>query len=110
MDDATGHYTSGFFYGNNYWMGSLSLCASVYRKDDNSDAVKVKAITNVPKNSGLPFAKVHQRIYNPVHHENPPFLPGFYIIKVLLNETFPTTVVSSRHNTKWKIFYQFFVD
>lgn len=26
VDDASGHYSSGFFYGNNYWTGSISLC------------------------------------------------------------------------------------
>lgn len=37
VDDASGHYTTGLFYGNNYWIGSLSLCKSIY-KDTTSDA------------------------------------------------------------------------
>lgn len=39
VDDASGHYTTGLFYGNNYWIGSLSLCKSIY-KDLNSRAAQ----------------------------------------------------------------------
>lgn len=31
VDDASGHYTPGLFYGNHFWMGSLSLCRSIYK-------------------------------------------------------------------------------
>lgn len=30
VDDASGHYTTGYFWGNNYWTGSLQLCRSIY--------------------------------------------------------------------------------
>lgn len=33
VDDASGHYTTGFFYGNNYWTGSLALCRNIYKND-----------------------------------------------------------------------------
>lgn len=33
VDDASGRYTTGFFYGNNYFTGSLSLCTSIYRDE-----------------------------------------------------------------------------
>jgi hypothetical protein len=36
VDDASGHYTTGFFYGNNYWTGSMPLCRSVYQTDRES--------------------------------------------------------------------------
>lgn len=29
VDDASGHYSAGFFYGNNYWTGSISLCMEI---------------------------------------------------------------------------------
>ncbi|KNC30260.1 hypothetical protein FF38_14520 [Lucilia cuprina] len=89
MDDASGHYASGFFYGNNYWMGSMSLCKAVYHDDDEEDQIR----RETAKNSGLPFAKAHTQTYTSVYNENPPFIPGFYIIKMLLNETYPTSVV-----------------
>ncbi|XP_011213223.2 nose resistant to fluoxetine protein 6 [Bactrocera dorsalis] len=84
MDDASGHYTSGFFYGNNYWLGSLSLCESIYHEDDNDSSNARSA-----KNSGLPFAKAHTQLYTTVYNENPPFMPGFFVIKLFLNDTFP---------------------
>lgn len=95
MDDASGHYASGFFYGNNYWMGSMSLCKAIYHDDDEEDRIRKEGA----KNSGLPFAKAHLQSYTSVYNENPPFIPGFYIIKMLLNETYPTSVVSI-HSSK----------
>ncbi|XP_037943921.1 uncharacterized protein LOC119676734, partial [Teleopsis dalmanni] len=89
MDDASGHYTSGFFYGNNYWMGSLSLCKSIHH--ENTENISNDA-TNATKNSGLPFAKAHTQVYNTILNENPPFFPSFYIVKMFLNETYPTNL------------------
>ncbi|TMW47985.1 hypothetical protein DOY81_006939 [Sarcophaga bullata] len=89
MDDATGHYASGFFYGNNYWMGSMSLCKAIYHDDDDEELMRRERA----KNSGLPFAKAHLQSYSSVYNENPPFIPGFYIIKMFLNETYPTNVM-----------------
>ncbi|XP_005184104.2 nose resistant to fluoxetine protein 6 [Musca domestica] len=90
MDDASGHYASGFFYGNNYWMGSMSLCKAIYHEDDDADEA---ARRQAAKNSGLPFAKAHTQAYTTVYNENPSFVPGFFIIKMLLNETYPTNVI-----------------
>ncbi|EDW26102.1 GL26963 [Drosophila persimilis] len=101
VDDASGHYTSGFFYGNNYWMGSLALCdaiddgrtmvATAANGKDNSSASEDAALPN--RNSGLPFAAAHTQAYNTVYNAPPPFEPGFYVIKMQLNETLPTEVV-----------------
>lgn len=93
VDDASGHYASGFFYGNNYWMGSMSLCKSIYHNDDEDELMRREKA----KNSGLPFAKAHLQSYSSVYNENPPFVPGFYIIKMFLNETYPTNVVSNNY-------------
>uniref|UniRef100_W8B935 Nose resistant to fluoxetine protein 6 n=1 Tax=Ceratitis capitata TaxID=7213 RepID=W8B935_CERCA len=82
MDDASGHYTSGFFYGNNYWLGSLALCESIYHEEYDEERKTT--------NSGLPFAKAHTQIFTGVYNEKPPFIPGFFVIKFFLNETFPT--------------------
>lgn len=85
MDDASGHYTSGFFYGNNYWLGSLALCESIYHEEYDEERKTT--------NSGLPFAKAHTQIFTGVYNEKPPFIPGFFVIKFFLNETFPTYMV-----------------
>ncbi|XP_033171238.1 uncharacterized protein LOC117148124 isoform X2 [Drosophila mauritiana] len=98
MDDASGHYTSGFFYGNNYWMGSLALCDAiddgqiVAPGKDNSSSV-ASSPESETKNSGLPFAAAHTQGYSSVYNAPPPFVPGFYVIKMQLNETLPTQVL-----------------
>lgn len=32
VDDASGHYTTGLFFGNNFWIGSLSSCRAIYKE------------------------------------------------------------------------------
>nr|CAD7410908.1 unnamed protein product [Timema cristinae] len=54
VDDATGRYTTGFFFGNSFWLGSASLCESLGVRD--------------PRNTSLPS----------------PFLLGFYKLRVEL--------------------------
>lgn len=39
VDDASGHYTTGLFYGNNYWTGSLSLCKTIYKNQNEASRV-----------------------------------------------------------------------
>lgn len=89
MNDASGHYNSGFFYGNNYWMGSMSLCESIYNYENEKF---IESDEGKTKNSGLPFAASHQDLYQQVHHDSPPFQPGFFVLKMLLNKTFNTLV------------------
>ncbi|KAH8362612.1 hypothetical protein KR200_004499 [Drosophila serrata] len=93
MDDASGHYTSGFFYGNNYWMGSLALCDAI---DDGLTPAPGKDGNNATDStapSGLPFAAAHTQAYSSVYNAPPPFVPGFFVIKMQLNETLPTQVL-----------------
>lgn len=40
VDDASGRYTTGFFYGNNYFTGSLSLCTTIHRNDIHEDTFR----------------------------------------------------------------------
>lgn len=98
MDDASGHYTSGFFYGNNYWMGSLALCEAIYdgaSTSSNGNNTKDDKDSNKDSGSnGLPFAEAFSKAYSSVQHVPPPFVPGFYVLKLQLNETLPTEVVS----------------
>lgn len=36
MDDSSGHYSAGFFYGNNYWTGSILLCMEIESAEDHT--------------------------------------------------------------------------
>lgn len=33
MSDASGHYGSGYFWGNTFWLGSKSLCNEISEHD-----------------------------------------------------------------------------
>ncbi|KAG4072042.1 hypothetical protein HA402_015541 [Bradysia odoriphaga] len=83
MDDASGRHSTGFFYGNNYFTGSLSLCMSIHRTDFPEDTFQKDEM----RKGGLS----HSGGYNPssssIPFENPPFLPGFFILKMLVNAT-----------------------
>ena len=37
VDDASGHYTTGFFWGNNYWTGSMPLCRHIIMNEEDLD-------------------------------------------------------------------------
>lgn len=132
VDDASGHYTTGLFYGNNYWIGSLSLCKAIY-KDTISDVptrgkYRSQSMSNVrqrfSQKLNLPndtstkanflFLTCFQNFpaqnlqdqtaisFNDAYsteilnHDNPPFIPGFYVLKVRINETeiakYPRTI------------------
>jgi len=90
VDDASGHYTTGFFWGNNYWTGSSRLCRSIYQIDSEN------ALRKSTGNSGLPFAEgnIGHAGAIEIHHENPPFFPRFGVLKVTVNETYTSPIVS----------------
>ncbi|XP_038121332.1 nose resistant to fluoxetine protein 6 isoform X3 [Culex quinquefasciatus] len=82
LDDSTGKYNHGFFWGNNYWTGSITQCSFVYRKDSSN-----KNVTKVMKNTDLTYINGNFLQASDEMHENPPFIPGFYMLKILLNNT-----------------------
>lgn len=111
VDDASGRYTTGFFYGNNYFTGSLSLCTSIYRDDPQHhfqgmhflgktnyifancvfNGIFLFLITSAQpkrqKQTGLSFTQTYTANAKEPYHDNPPFFPGFFVIKMLVNET-----------------------
>lgn len=34
VSDASGHYSSGYFWGNTFWLGSKSLCTEISEYDE----------------------------------------------------------------------------
>jgi hypothetical protein len=87
VDDASGSHTTGYLWGNNFWMGSLHLCQSIY-KTDNDKFFNIKESSN----NGLTIFEGNGRT-KWIKHKNPPFLPRFGVLKVFLNETFTTSTV-----------------
>ncbi|XP_031635860.1 O-acyltransferase like protein [Contarinia nasturtii] len=94
MDDATGHYTTGLFYGNNYWIGSLSSCKSIYKENIVSNSPSI-ARTRQAKDE-ISFNDAYNPAAASLPHENPPFIPGFFVLKAKINETeivkYPRTI------------------
>lgn len=97
VDDASGHYSTGYFWGNNYWTGSMSLCRSIF-KTSATDEFTRKESSNI----GLTF--LHGNTGgSQIKHQNPPFLPRFSVIKLAFNDSFTTpnvrVFISSRHSS-----------
>lgn len=88
VDDASGHYTTGFFWGNNYWTGSMMLCRSIYKTDEDEYFSKKQG-----SNVGLPFSNGNSIATDQLRHTNPPFFPRFGVLKVVLNESHTTPTV-----------------
>ncbi|XP_055644145.1 O-acyltransferase like protein-like [Toxorhynchites rutilus septentrionalis] len=81
MDDSSGKYNKGFFWGNNYWTGSITQCSFIYRSSVDKYQTKTAKTTDISYINGN-FLGASE-----IMHENPPFVPGFYMLKVLLNDT-----------------------
>lgn len=81
VDDASGRYTTGYFWGNNYWTGSKALCERIYRTDNDDFHIKKPSA-----NTGLTTINGNV-VTAELRHENPPFFPRFGILKVVLNQT-----------------------
>ncbi|KAG5682060.1 hypothetical protein PVAND_011445 [Polypedilum vanderplanki] len=87
MDDATGRPNNGYFWGNNYWIGSMSLCRNIYKSEDDIRTKKE------PSNVGLSFINGNSNAAS-IAHENPPFMPRFSVLKITFKE--PQTTPNPR--------------
>ncbi|XP_030245000.1 nose resistant to fluoxetine protein 6 [Drosophila navojoa] len=86
-------------------MGSLALCEAIYDSASSSssssgnntkgNSSKDNNINtaNGNRNNGLPFAEAYAEAYSSVYNPPPPFMPGFYVLKLQLNETMPTQML-----------------
>ncbi|XP_058814695.1 nose resistant to fluoxetine protein 6 isoform X2 [Topomyia yanbarensis] len=82
VDDSSGKYNQGFFWGNNYWTGSITQCSFI-----NQSKTRSRNLTKVVKNTDLSYINGNFLEASEMMHENPPFNTGFYMLKVLLNNT-----------------------
>jgi len=70
--DSSGEYQSGFFYGNNYWMGSRSQC--------------IDTMSTVP----LQISKrllLNNTLYRDPQKEFPPFKVNYFVAHFKHNST-----------------------
>uniref|UniRef100_A0A182R512 NRF domain-containing protein n=1 Tax=Anopheles funestus TaxID=62324 RepID=A0A182R512_ANOFN len=83
MDDSSGKYTKGFFWGNNYWTGSMDQCSYIYQNDSGADPAPKKK----GRNTDITYINGNFLGSSELEHQNPPFVPGFYMAKILINGT-----------------------
>ncbi|KAK4883484.1 hypothetical protein RN001_006803 [Aquatica leii] len=83
MDDASGRYTTGWFWGNHYWTGSQSLCENALPNDnmdvDNSTFTE-SDYTHLYKYKSVLLA----------HLKTSPFPLGYFMLRVNINSSFTT--------------------
>ncbi|XP_018572754.1 nose resistant to fluoxetine protein 6-like isoform X2 [Anoplophora glabripennis] len=93
MDDASGRYSTGWFWGNIYWMGSQSLCAHITPKkqiivdsQNHSRSTRAAAVSLKPQSPSAPLG------YNsgPAIYTSAPFPLSFFMLRLHLNSSFTT--------------------
>lgn len=94
MDDASGRYSTGWFWGNHYWVGSKSLCDHVEPKSKNiivnsqnrSRVVRTASIRKFEPAS--PSQAIGYQKGPIVYKSAPPFSVSFYLLRLHLNSSF----------------------
>ncbi|XP_072392694.1 nose resistant to fluoxetine protein 6 isoform X1 [Diabrotica undecimpunctata] len=94
MDDASGRYSSGWFWGNNYWIGSQNLCEHINPKkqiiiisQNHSRSARAAEASLKPQSPGLTMGYIP----GPVMYINgPPFPVSFFKLRLHLNSSFTT--------------------
>ncbi|KAF5302728.1 hypothetical protein FQR65_LT08470 [Abscondita terminalis] len=90
MDDASGRYTTGWFWGNHYWTGSQSLCENVSPDEDvdldNSTSPQLPALIN---RSSYTHLQKHKSALL-LNSKSSPFPLGYFTLRVNINSSFTT--------------------
>lgn len=127
MEDASGRYAAGYFDGNNYWMGSLTLCRNIFIEDIDRhielgkstfdcDIIQPQPQLNSSDPGSCASSAEHKQLIKKTglldddgydqnlkaldqsYFENPTFRPGFFIIKTVLRDT----IISQNVSVAWK--------
>ncbi|XP_041974276.1 O-acyltransferase like protein-like [Aricia agestis] len=86
MEDASGRYTSMFYWGNNYWTGSAELCA-VLNTQTETTKKKNKSVSQI-------FSDWRQDVT--MSGLNPPFAVAFYNVKMAVTADLPELIRTHR--------------
>ncbi|KAL0106693.1 hypothetical protein PUN28_015324 [Cardiocondyla obscurior] len=100
VDDASGRFTNGFFWGNSYFMGSATECEYI-GKDPSRNAYSKKYV-KTPKDTA--FEDIHMEprkrintgisgtnIWSETDSVEIPFELGFYMLKLSINVSYTPT-------------------
>ncbi|KAB0802117.1 hypothetical protein PPYR_04303 [Photinus pyralis] len=86
MDDASGRYSTGWFWGNQFWTGSQSLC-------ENVSPVKGVILANGSDENRLsnvtePLQYESYKKLLMIHSQQPQFDLGYFVLRVNINNSF----------------------
>nr|XP_050859861.1 O-acyltransferase like protein isoform X1 [Vespula vulgaris] len=99
VDDASGRYTNGFFWGNSYFTGSATECQYIGQNyvRKNEKPTSTSTIDEVQEFNTEPHKKGNlglsgTNLLTQTFIDQPPYPLGFYIMRVSINTTLsPTT-------------------
>ena len=92
MDDASGRFTNGFFWGNNYFVGSATECEYIGNSEARANIIGEQSgepIKQLVSNTGLSGKTL------PVYYgldDEPPYPLGFFMMRIIVNGTFSPVV------------------
>ncbi|XP_011506464.1 PREDICTED: nose resistant to fluoxetine protein 6-like isoform X3 [Ceratosolen solmsi marchali] len=105
MDDASGRYTSGFYWGNSYFTGSATECEFIskgvfagsssapYSADEVSEAEEFITEPHKKRPQAGFSVQQQQQQQQPTRqgamNDRPPFSLGFYMLRIAVNVTLP---------------------
>lgn len=101
VDDASGRFTNGFFWGNSYFTGSATECDYIgkdpslymYSKKDPKDTTFEKIHMESPKRINAGFSGAN--IWTEPDFVEIPFQLGFYMLKLSVNVSYsPVSIIA----------------
>ncbi|VEN43510.1 unnamed protein product, partial [Callosobruchus maculatus] len=94
MDDASGRYSTGWFWGNIYWTGSQSLCEHITPKKHivihSQNRSRSTRAAGASLNPSSPSAPVGYKDEPIVYTNGPTFPVSFFMLRLHLNSSFTT--------------------
>ncbi|EFA05306.2 nose resistant to fluoxetine protein 6 [Tribolium castaneum] len=95
MDDASGRYSTGWFWGNQYWTGSQSLCENIVPRSKSivvnpENRTRTSREAEVPRRPSSPSQSVGY-VTGPLKFSSlPPFPISFFMLRIDVNSSFTT--------------------
>ncbi|XP_076252110.1 nose resistant to fluoxetine protein 6 [Rhynchophorus ferrugineus] len=94
MDDASGKYSTGWFWGNQFWLGSQSLCEHIEPKSktivinsqNRSRVIRTASLNKLQPSS--PSEALGYKQGPVVYTSAPPFSVAFYTMRLHINNSF----------------------
>ncbi|KAK5650999.1 hypothetical protein RI129_002028 [Pyrocoelia pectoralis] len=86
MDDASGRYSTGWFWGNHFWTGSQSLCENISPSNNPTSTNVSEVGASLNESSSMQYEKYQKIIMIP--STMPRFDLGYFILRISINSSF----------------------